>query len=229
MTRRSARRGPKGAPYLPTVTGRAEAGVGRQRAANPREEHSAEMRWTLRVARAMRNGRKRPKTVRLAPQSDCSVRRHGRTRGNSYRLHAILDLPPLRLTTGRRVRLSSIRTLGSATLLALCAACDTPGDVIDIGKVPADQRGPDAVVRLVLSGEPLPANFSSRGQVEGNSCQENAMLDPPASITDALEQLRFKALLAGGNAVTDVSCVEHGLGPKCWSAIRCVGSAISTE
>jgi S1-C subfamily serine protease len=57
----------------------------------------------------------------------------------------------------------------------------------------------------------------------------NKLWDPPASQEDAIDQLRYKTQLLGGNAIANVLCesVEGtSLGKNCWSSVTCYGTAI---
>jgi RcsF lipoprotein len=120
--------------------------------------------------------------------------------------------------------------LGAFSLaLALCmTSCSPFVDVVDMSKVPASQRAAAAKVRLYPPGDLHTSNFKYIGPVEANSCKL-LMWDKPASESDALDQLRYKALVAGANAVMDFSCTRSGTDPygtNCWNSVQCGGTAI---
>jgi hypothetical protein len=110
-------------------------------------------------------------------------------------------------------------------------ACGSFVDVVDMNKVAPEQRAAAIKVRLIPPGGQQPANFSYIGPVEANSCK-NMMWDPPSSQSNAMEQLRYKALRAGGNAVMDFACTSSGTdayGTNCWNSVQCGGTAIRVD
>jgi len=66
------------------------------------------------------------------------------------------------------------------------------------------------------------------GMVSATSCFNNFLTDSPASVEHALDQLRFKAEQAGGNAILAPICQSEGtdVAKNCWSSVTCTGSAL---
>ena len=66
--------------------------------------------------------------------------------------------------------------------------------------------------------------------LESWSCK-NKLWDPSPTRSDALTQMKLKASEAGANGIKDISCSTEGtsLGTNCWSAMRCVGTAIKVN
>lgn len=80
------------------------------------------------------------------------------------------------------------------------------------------------VARSDLEG----SDYQSIGIVSATSCFNNFVTDKAASQDQALDQLRYKVDLLGGNALLAPSCQSEGtsLAKNCWSSITCTGAAL---
>ena len=110
----------------------------------------------------------------------------------------------------------------------LLSGCVPFVDVVKMDKVSLEQRASTAKVQVFPSGMYHSEKFDFVGPVEGYSCK-HLTTDKPASESDATEQMRYKAMLMGANAVMDYSCTKNGtdtLGTNCWNTVQCGGTAI---
>lgn len=129
------------------------------------------------------------------------------------------------------MRTVACRLAGLLAVLTCAAACGPFVDVVHMKDVPTQERAAAAKVRLIPTGAMNGNDFEYVGPVEATSCK-SLLTDPPASRSDAIEQLRYKAMLAGANAVMDFSCTGSGTdtwGTNCWNSVQCGGTAISTH
>lgn len=118
--------------------------------------------------------------------------------------------------------MNRIFILFSALLLSGCAPFV---DVMDVNKVPREERNKAASVQIYKTGDNVRAKII--GPVEATSCK-GLLTDPPPSQANATEQLKIKVLRMGGNVVTDFSCDGSGtdtFGTNCWASITCAGNA----
>ncbi len=66
------------------------------------------------------------------------------------------------------------------------------------------------------------------GQIEATSCM-NKIWDSPASREDAIDQLRYKTSVLGGNGITNMICEQRegtNVAKNCWNSVTCYGVAI---
>lgn len=107
-------------------------------------------------------------------------------------------------------------------LIALLAAGCAEVKTID----QETERQVNANVKLYKRSELVEGSYSRVGAVEAMSCKR--MLWDTASKEDAVNQLRYRASLLGGNGVTDLACESEGtdLGKNCWKSITCSAAAI---
>lgn len=83
-------------------------------------------------------------------------------------------------------------------------------------------------IKIYSQAELDTVNYKTIQPLQATSCK-NKLWDPPASQEDAIDQLRYKTKLLGGNAITNLLCepVEGtNLAKNCWSSITCYGTAI---
>ena len=67
--------------------------------------------------------------------------------------------------------------------------------------------------------------------LEATSCKQ-LLWDPPATVEDATDQLRFKARTARANGIMDVSCGQKegtSLSKNCWETVTCNATAIQVS
>jgi uncharacterized protein YbjQ (UPF0145 family) len=84
----------------------------------------------------------------------------------------------------------------------------------------------------VVESRLMPAgSFQVLGTVEGLSCKRNTNSIEPPTEAEAMQGVMIRSVQLGADAVTNVSCKEHGVdwGRNCWLEIICVGDAISVS
>lgn len=122
------------------------------------------------------------------------------------------------------------------TLFVLCLAIAVATAACGIGPlVPVVNVDQDAAERLARDVPTYRANGSEYvaaniGSVEATSCK-NKLWDKPASEEDAIAQLRYKAMSAGGNAIANPTCHQEGtdLAKNCWSSVTCNATVLRTD
>ena len=88
----------------------------------------------------------------------------------------------------------------------------------------------DEEIKVYEPAEVASLKYTTLYRLESWSCK-NKLWDPDPSRSDALVQMKLKAKEAGTNGIKDVSCSTEGtsLGTNCWTAMRCVGTAIKVD
>lgn len=108
-------------------------------------------------------------------------------------------------------------------------ACSPFVDRMKISEVPPTELQASLAVQVVDQTLAQPTNIGRYiGPVEAWSCK-HLMTSKPATKSDAIEQLRVKALRMGANAVIGVTYDEKGtdaLGTNCWQTVHAAGTAV---
>jgi hypothetical protein len=122
-------------------------------------------------------------------------------------------------------------TLRSTIILMPLAltACSPFVDRMKMSEVAPSELQASLAVQVVDQTLPQPTNIGRYiGPVEAWSCK-HLMTSKPATKSDAIEQLRVKALRMGANAVIGVTYDEKGtvaLGTNCWPTVHAAGTAV---
>ncbi|HXP32023.1 MAG TPA: Rcs stress response system protein RcsF [Stellaceae bacterium] len=119
-----------------------------------------------------------------------------------------------------------------AAAIALVGCIPPQIPTMNVAAVPPSERAAAAKVRVFPPGAATePTDFDYVGPVEGNSCK-HLLWDPPASQSDALEQMRINALRMSATAVMDFTCTMASTdvyGTNCWNSVHCGGTAVRTK
>jgi len=86
----------------------------------------------------------------------------------------------------------------------------------------------DAEITIYAIDDLIDKEYSIISPIESISCM-NRISDPPASMENAILQLRYNTSVLGGNAVTDLRCdkpVGISIEKNCWSSVTCYAYAI---
>ncbi|MGL4861396.1 MAG: Rcs stress response system protein RcsF [Enterobacteriaceae bacterium] len=115
-----------------------------------------------------------------------------------------------------------MRILPLCVLTVVLAGCS----VVDNGSgrgIPTNQMP----AKMYKSADELAGkNYSERGQVSGSSCQPSPQ-DPPASISEARQDMLVRANRLNANAVILDSCETTSGMAGCYRQAICMGTAIT--
>lgn len=111
--------------------------------------------------------------------------------------------------------------------LWLLGACTAFVDIVKVDQLPPETRAAMANVAIYTDHQPRDIKYDVVASMDATSCKGLA-IDPPATRANALDQLKYKALKAGANAVIGVSCTRTGVdyGANCWQTVVCAGTAV---
>jgi uncharacterized protein YbjQ (UPF0145 family) len=112
--------------------------------------------------------------------------------------------------------------------LLMVSGCGSFVPVVKLDELSETQRHQVRQMQILNQAQLIGKNYSIETIVEGNSCQ-NKLWDPPATRTAAIEQLKFHAFEAGGDAITNIQCSgREGTSARtnCWELISCTAEAI---
>ena len=124
-----------------------------------------------------------------------------------------------------RLAFGCVALAAAAVALSGCASF-VP--VVDMKKVDPAERQASLSVRIFDQSKSPPKVEKMIGDVDAWSCKFN-ITDKPASIGNALAQLRLKAYRMGANAVINVVYEEAGTDPfgtNCYNTIHAQGVAV---
>lgn len=117
----------------------------------------------------------------------------------------------------------------AAALLLAVAGCAPFVDRLNMNQVPPDEAKAALALQVVDQTLPQPQNIAQIiGPVEAWSCK-HLMTSKPATKSDAISQLRVKALRMGANAVVGVTYDRQGtdtFGTNCWETVHAAGTAV---
>lgn len=100
--------------------------------------------------------------------------------------------------------------------------------MVKLDKLSAEERQKIFAVPIFNSSQLVNMKFAVITVVEGNSCQ-NKLYDPPATRTDAINQIKYRAYEAGADGVTNIQCAgREGTSTRtnCWELISCTAEAV---
>lgn len=110
-----------------------------------------------------------------------------------------------------------------------CSACSPFVDTMKVGEIPPAELQASLAVQVIDQTLPQPTGIDRYiGPVEAWSCK-HMMTSKPATKSDAIEQLRVKAMRMGANAVIGVTYDTKGtdtLGTNCWETVHAAGTAV---
>jgi hypothetical protein len=113
-------------------------------------------------------------------------------------------------------------------LTPLISACGSFVPTVKMDSLTETQRHQVRQMQIFNQGQLAQKNYSILTIAEGNSCQ-NKVWDPPATRTGAIEQLKYHAIEAGGDAITNVQCSGRegtSVRTNCWELISCTAEVI---
>jgi hypothetical protein len=117
--------------------------------------------------------------------------------------------------------------LAAAAFVAGCALPNpTKMEVLD--DIPADRIAEIDAVPEILVGKLAALRHEALANVTGVSCRRVYKGTPP-SWEDAVRRAKFRAMQAGGNAITNLSCDSpqgRSLTTLCLESIRCTAQAV---
>jgi hypothetical protein len=121
-----------------------------------------------------------------------------------------------------------MKIMGVALCFAL-VACAPFVDRMKMSEVPPSELQASLSIQVIDQTLPQPTNIEKViGPVEAWSCK-HLMTSKPATKSDAIAQLRVKALRLGANAVIGVTYDREGtdaLGTNCWNTVHAAGTAV---
>lgn len=71
--------------------------------------------------------------------------------------------------------------------------------------------------------------FQNLGQVDGLSCNRNKFQAQDVSESEALEGIKIRTVMLGGDAAINVLCQKNSdmdLLNNCWASVKCIGDAV---
>lgn len=117
----------------------------------------------------------------------------------------------------------------AVVLVCAVASCAPFVDRMKISEIPPAELQASLSVQVIDQTLPQPTNIETIiGPVEAWSCK-HLMTSKPATQSDAIAQLRVKALRMGANAVIGVTYDRQGtdtLGTNCWETVHAAGTAV---
>ena len=122
------------------------------------------------------------------------------------------------------------RKIWTLAFIGLLGGCGTGIEIAKIDQLPPETRAAMAEVALFNEHRPKDLRYKVLSSVESLSCRHFAW-DPAPTLNDSLEQLKYKAIQAGGNAVIGVSCTRTGVdyGTNCFKSVICEGTAVQAS
>jgi len=83
----------------------------------------------------------------------------------------------------------------------------------------------------IFKGQPAQP-FQILGQVDGLSCNRNKYEAQDVSESEALEGVKIKTVLLGGNAAINTLCQKNSDTDwinNCWASVKCIGDAVKLK
>ncbi len=115
-------------------------------------------------------------------------------------------------------------TIIVATCLASCASNPR------IENLSSEERAKVSQVQIFKSKPEQ--SFQVLGEVSGLSCNRNKYQAQDISESEALEGLKIKAMMLGGNAVINTLCQKNSDTDwvnNCWASVKCIGDAVKLK
>ena len=114
---------------------------------------------------------------------------------------------------------------------SILSGCGAFVPVVNIKDLPPEKKHALRAIPIYNSVQLIDKDFQVLNILEGNACQ-NKLYDPPATRTAAIEQLKYHALEAGANGITNIQCgAREGTSTRtnCWELISCTAEAIKVN
>lgn len=83
----------------------------------------------------------------------------------------------------------------------------------------------------IFSGKP-DRSFTILGEVSGLSCNRNLHQEQNVSDTEAMEGLKIKTVMLGGDAIVNALCQKNSDTDwlnNCWASVKCIGDAAKLQ
>ena len=83
----------------------------------------------------------------------------------------------------------------------------------------------------IFSGQP-DGSFTSLGEVSGLSCNRNLHQTQNVTEAEALEGVKIKTVMLGGDAVINTLCQKNSDTDwfnNCWASMKCIGDAVKMK
>ena len=96
-----------------------------------------------------------------------------------------------------------------------------------IDSLSSEQRRKVSEVQIYKGKPDKP--FHTLGEVSGLSCNRNLYQKQDVSESEALEGMKIKTVMLGGDAVINVLCQKNSdtdWANNCWASIKCIGDAV---
>lgn len=118
--------------------------------------------------------------------------------------------------------------LGTLLTAGCLVGCGAFVPVVKLDTLTPEQKNKVQAIKIYNSAQLQGQPFNVLTVVEGNSCQ-NKLTDPPATRAGAIEQVKFFALEAGADGITNIQCGgREGTSTRtnCWELISCTAEAV---
>ena len=126
------------------------------------------------------------------------------------------------------MRLSRAALLVTAAVLAAGCTLPNPTKLERLDDLPAAKLPEIDAVPEILAGKLAAVRYEPLAEVVGVSCRREWKGTPP-SWDDAVRRTKFRAMQAGGNAISNLACESPRGGSfttLCLESIRCTARAI---
>lgn len=117
-----------------------------------------------------------------------------------------------------------IQVVSYLVISELIAGCAANPRIEDLS---SDNRAKVSQVQI-FNGRPT-VNFEMLGQVDGLSCNRNKYQAQDVSESEALEGVRIKTVMLGGDAIINTLCQKNSDTDwinNCWASVKCIGDAV---
>ena len=99
-----------------------------------------------------------------------------------------------------------------------------------IDNLSSEDRARVSEIKIYKSRPEQP--YQVLGEVSGLSCNRNAYQAQDVSESEALEGVRIKTVILGGDAVINTLCQKNSdtdWGNNCWASVKCIGDAVKLQ
>jgi len=96
-----------------------------------------------------------------------------------------------------------------------------------IDSLSSEERAKVSEVQIFASTPPQA--YQALGEVSGLSCNRNKYQEQDISEKEALEGVKIRAVMKGGDAVINTLCQKNSDTDwvnNCWASIKCIGDAV---
>lgn len=123
--------------------------------------------------------------------------------------------------------INMIRLLTIVTSVFLISACASNPR---IETLTSEQRARLSTVEIL--GPEFTGSYTFLGTVEGLSCNRNKFQEQDISNEEALQGVKIRTVLLGGNAVKNLYCQKNSdtdWANNCWASVKCIADAVETR